>query len=732
MRSIIVTAIAVLLLSVACSSATANGRKIVVVVAHGAMLEDIAADDLPNFHWLFANGATAVMTTRAAGDPATNEKSETSTEAACLTLGAGSRAFGGIEARLAYNADEDLKKTKASMIYRRLFLKTPPPYSVVVLSANEIAANNAGLQYRIRPGLLGDTLHKAGLLTACVGNSDTIERIHRESATICMDSHGVIDFGDVSQKTLRRDPTAPYGVKTSIPALVQVFKEILNKADLIVVDTGDFARADWYADKCMEAQSKALRLRAAQRLDDAMGAIADCLDLRSSRLIFVAPGQSRWKPNRSRKLAPILMVGEGVKHGLLASPSTRKVGLITNTDLAPDILAYFGLPIPELMVGRPLSSAAQSNPTDALLGLDRSLTLQNNSLALMRVLAYILSGLVILGILIRSKPAIATRLALIAAMIAPLAALLPIFGPRDVLTNSAILALMIAVTMVILSMFRLEADEALMWIAAALCVIIAADLGRGGIWLSASPFSYSPAEAARFYGLGNEMTGSLLGAAAIVILAAIEPTASKMRVVRRIRILICLACFVGLAFLIGAPNLGADTGGALAALAAAGATLAILASGSMNRRGWLIASIVPIAILALLVVLDRVRGAGEETHFARALGAIGSGHAADFGLTIVRKVGMNLKLLGSSPWSKLLFVCAGALIYLKAVGWSSSRNQGLRRTTKVITVSALAAFVFNDSGVVAAATCLIYAWSAELIGGKYDGTGGTTKLRPSE
>jgi len=101
MRSIIATTIAILLLSMMCSDATAKGRKVVIIVAHGAMLEDIAADDLPNFHKLFGKGAAAVMTTRAAGDPATYEKSETATEAACLTLGAGSRALGGIEARQA-------------------------------------------------------------------------------------------------------------------------------------------------------------------------------------------------------------------------------------------------------------------------------------------------------------------------------------------------------------------------------------------------------------------------------------------------------------------------------------------------------------------------------------------------------------------------------------------------------------------------------------------------------
>ena len=109
------------------NAATARSDpRLIVIVAHSVVLRDISAAGLPNFRWLLKNGAIGVMTTRAAPEPA-DDKSDTGTEGACLTLGAGSRAAGGKAGRQAYNVEENVRAEPAGTVYERLCLRRPPP-----------------------------------------------------------------------------------------------------------------------------------------------------------------------------------------------------------------------------------------------------------------------------------------------------------------------------------------------------------------------------------------------------------------------------------------------------------------------------------------------------------------------------------------------------------------------------------------------------------------------------
>ncbi|MDO8684492.1 MAG: hypothetical protein Q7N50_13540 [Armatimonadota bacterium] len=760
MRNHKLIAIACLTFALAAQASASPNRKLVLFVAHGAMMEDLAAKDLPHFRWILRSGAIGVMTTRAGGDPAGQLKSETGAESACLTLGAGARAAAGIEAREAYNVAETIGNTTALKAYHRLTLESPSPKSIVHLSINVIKSNNVGLAYDVWPGLTGDAVHKAGLRTACLGNSDTDMLPHRETALICMDGNGRIDDGDVSKKTLRRNEQAPYGLETDQEALLTAFDKLIAKADFIVIDCGDIARADWYADECAESQAQALRRWAMRRTDQLIGQVLSRLDLRSSRLLFIGSTPSRWKLYENRKLTPVLAVGEGVTPGLLTSGSTRKLGLVMNSDLAPSILAYLKADVPSSAIGRPISSKAHSDSLREVTTLDQRLTLQSARLILMRIVAFILTVVVVLATILHANRKWSATLALIPIMAAPLMVLLPVFGSYPAIISGIILAVFAIATLALTLWIR--PHKMLLWLSAILCAAITIDLLRGGVWLANSPFSYSPAEGSRFYGLGNELTGSLIGAAALAIFGFLKPvkphpnpplkgegvasrfigTASaagyrcnKIEAVscqltadsflstlnpqpsteqNRLRRWFCLVLFAALVVLVGAPHLGADTGGAIACLAAAGAAFAAISPGRIGLRRWLVLAAAAIAALALFIVLDSLRGGAGESHLGRSFQMIVGGNISQFGLIVQRKLAMNLKLLQVSLWSKLMLATIGALIYLRT---KRDKNTEIwpGQAIRVIAIGALAAFIFNDSGVVAAATCLIYAWGLEIV-----------------
>ncbi len=56
----------------------------------------------------------------------------------------------------------------------------------------------------------------------------------------------------------------------------------------------------------------------------------------------------------NRRLTPILLFGKAIPSGLLTSPTTRKVGLVSSVDFAPTLLQQLGIHTPASMAGKPM------------------------------------------------------------------------------------------------------------------------------------------------------------------------------------------------------------------------------------------------------------------------------------------------------------------------------------------------------------------------------------------
>lgn len=335
-----------------------------------------------------------------------------------------------------------------------------------------------------------------------------------------------------------------------------------------------------------------------------------------------------------RPLARVLLLGKDVPEGLLTSPSTRFTpGLLAATDLATLVAGELrGVGRPSVVVpGNPQRLQQQQQGWEAKAAL----------LPLMPILPWLLAGALVLGIRwpVFSRGAVAFPLALL---------LVPcVLSGWGAVLVSVILAVLMA------SKFPSKT------IALVLVVLLWADVVLGGPLLDRSPFSYSVTEAARFYGIGNEAAGLLIGAA---LAAPLD-----------------IPALLAVALALGFPTLGANNGCFLAGLVGVvlrlprgrwwGALMALLLVGGMAR--W-----------------DALRGAEVRTHLGQAV----SGEKAGIGALVQRKLVMNLHLLVSSPWMLVLLV---------------GGTHAWRRRDLVGGGSALAALLLNDSGVVAAATLLL-------------------------
>ena len=413
-------------------------------------------------------------------------------------------------------------------------------------------------------------------------------------------------------------------------------------------------------------------------------------------------------------MAPIAMWGKDVPNGLLTSTSTRQPGIVTNMDVAPTVLRFFriaGRTERQEFSGRPIEARPRDSPVEFVLTQDRRVTNQTKGLVAARgtAVAQIVFVLISLYLALFAQPR--WRSAVKWPALAPMAIMLALLWSGSTMQNAvawpilaAFSALALLVAACVLGMTPTESALLLMLTAAA---SICLDLSRGSPLMGASVLGFSPAAGSRYYGLGNEMMGLLVGCwvGASVLLTDRMPARKRLAVLAASGV--CLVAIVGL------PSLGANFGGALAAAVGAGA-LVVLAGGRIGRLLLIWLALAGVLAVGAIVGVDLVRG--ESSHIGRAFQSVAQDGVGYIWQIAIRKLSLNLLLLQTSLWSKLLLAygLAGALILaLPGSAWLVELRASPAKGTAVAatSIAALAAFLFNDSGVLAAATCLAPAWA---------------------
>ena len=666
-----------------------HASKVVMVVLPAVSVEDLASTNLPTIHKLVETGSIGLMNSRTAGrldvQPGEYADSKYTPESGYLTIGAGARAIAGADARQAFNRSELVEGVPAWKVFRQRTLTDPGNSAVVHIGIAKMQYDNADLNYEVKVGALGDALHSAGLKTGVVGNSDDRE-VHREAATICMDSKGLVDFDN-------------------------------GFADFTVIEHGETARLDRSRLDLMDRVYQRERAKALQEADRKLGRIA--LD-KQTTLIILSPYPSSYAIEKTESgLCPVIVSGPGFGHGLLTSGSTRIPGVITNTDIAPSILQMLNVPAPRSLVGRAIVTSPSDSPVEALLRLNQRASVRALSQPVLRQVMtaiIVLVGIITVLWLILPIPQRKRLWPLI--LLPPTAApalLLQAMWPTPNHSEAWLRLMILALGMIgVASLIGRRRSNALMILSLALVGLVTIDLVTGGTLTRNSLMGYSIVEGARYYGLGNELMGAFLGAILVGLGLLFGTRKTNGKGIHQVILMVGLILGI---MIVGAPVLGANVGGTLAIAAAFGIALAASSTKPLRLGRLLWIALAGILLIAALAVVDSLRGQEYESHLGRAGRLMESGGAAQVGMLIKRKLLMNLFLIRVSVWSRVL---AAYGISLGLVLYVGDRKIGplpmhLRITLTGVISGTLAALIFNDSGIVAAATCFVYGWSLLML-----------------
>ena len=590
------------------------------------------------------------------------------------------------------------------------------------------------------------------------GNADT-DLPMRRAALLGLDTQAT-GIGDVA--LARKDASKPFGLTDDVDTLARYAAQ--TDADVFVAVLGDSARAEAARPHLTPAAYHASRVEALHRLDtfflqllavrhlDTGGVnvllISPCPPAVSSSpspVSAAAPTPALHLSETWTQLTPIIALGPDFAPGLLASPTTRTLGLVANIDIAPTALHLAGVEAPSSMAGRAVQTLPVEGGIEArqetISRLDFVATL--NAQALTRV-AMAISGLcfalvlAVVGAAGTGRIKAARRLApgLLFTLNMPVGMLLATIRIPPTLLEYGlrILAWMAALTAINYVLARLLRLPPPIVCGLLTVLFIVVDLLRGQPLLKDSLMSGYALSGIRYYGIGNEYLGIVLAHALLCGFGwvrggekaqdskrAEEITSSASDTVLK-RILV-LSCWIGLALLLGWPGLGANAG----SLIVTGAGFGIAAHSLCGKRFSLFA-----ALLCLLLgiglsfafgALDALAAGPHASHAGNVLNASAHGGGAGYLVEIMaRKIGMNLRLL-ISPFflmgASLVLVLA---VLMRAVMGKSVRAlfascYWLRQSLPALAVTFCAALLFKDSGVVmagffAGVACLYVLWYA--------------------
>jgi hypothetical protein len=704
------------------AAAPAGTGKVVVLVVDRIGPGDINPATAPFLSGLATRWSTGVMVTHSAEKE--NGK-EPDLGADYETLAAGVRAEGAKDASLSLDAGEAMADGRstvtAAAYYRQVTGARVPADGVACLGFPRLRINNAPDGNEDDMGRLGGLLKKAGKTVAVAGNQDSFRRRVRLAPLVASDAAGVVALGRVAGMMVP-DASAPGGYNTDMAALLAESRRLLGRSDVLVIDTGDTGRVDREWANTGEGALAAERAEALGRVDRFASALVRDIDLDRSLLLVVSPGAPQEARLKGDYLTPFIAAGKGFSEGLLTSGSTRRAGIVNNTDFLATVLDHYGIGVPSSSAGSAMETAGRKpRPGGQLMflrDLDERFTV-TREVRTPVVLGYLLLvGVFLLMSLACLRP-VAARLkgerwrGPLMRFLAPASGVIAA-APLAFLLVGAVRFSGLALPLAFCTAYALVVGLGAWFVArhnrrvdpfTLVCLfssgVILLDLLFGGQLLVLPLLGSNSLEGMRFFGISNVVAGYFLASAVWGISGLAGPAARDGRA--RAQVLVALGA---VSFAIGFGLLGANFGGFIAA--AATTLVLYFALSEKGFSGWRVPAIAGITVAgtALMVLTDSLFVHAHAGH------AVAAGRARFLPL-VGHKMLILLGQIKSVLFLAILLIAAVIALVLWMRGpsllWRESWRVSPEFTAALfaISIGSVVALLFNDTGLTMMGTMML-------------------------
>ncbi len=682
-----------------------NTEQVILVVINQLSFNDKDIyKDITGFKNLENNSAKGAMNINSAGSR-TDYNSY-------LTIGGGCRGVGiNDEMGKSYMTNEIVEKDQfeAKDIYFQQTgneITSNDNDAIIFLPINSLIKGNLQ-KFSFEFGNLGNILHEAGYNHRVYGNNDSFQ-INRMAPLITMNSKG-ISYGDVGVNTLEKDNTRPYGIKTNYSYLLKRWQEDMDTdVSLAVFDLGDLYRLEQFSEYMSAGQEIYTKQLILKEMGDFINYFFTNLQ-DNQTLIVASPMVNKEAINNKELLAPIWIYKKGHEGNILISNTTRREGVVANIDVAPTILNFLGIyNKPTTMIGEEIriqkSKINLQNELNHIASIYnlRSTVLYNYILLLVIVLIIA----TFFWIKNYKRKSFWIKTVLINMLLLPI---IMLFTAYLTPSNPYIYLLLILATGLIFSILLnfFKPNNIFLIIGAITFFAISMDIMLGSPLMKRSFLGYDPIIGARYYGIGNEYMGVYIGSTLLFVGALLQIKKNKLTIA------VTFGLFLGLIILLFSPSLGTNFGGTIAALFATGISYYKFLNLQYQKKKIFIFSTIIFSTIAMLIIISLINLGENQTHIGKAISQISNGDISMVSQTIERKLQMNYKLIRVSIWSKVMLTSLVTLgiLFIRprhSIKTLIKEYQNIFYAFYGIITGAFIALLFNDSGIVAASTMILY------------------------
>ncbi len=684
----------------ACHAQSENG-KVIIIMLNRVGMEDMLQIESVNGQ-LEDRGYMSLMNIRGSKG--------TSDIRSYASIGWGTRAYLKPEDVNFVTLDEE-----SGAIFKRR--TGSEPKNINDININKLNKTNESGEYGAHPGILQKELSKIGKTVSVIGNSSTPEKNHSYACLLGMDENGSIENGKIDGINVQ-DDKMPFGIRTDYESLKEYANDYYSKTDVLAIELGDTHRLDLYRENLSQKTYSEMKEKIYDNISDYISYVMSDVAGPNDRVYIVSPYPAVSEYKNYRRLSPVVIF-EGQGKGILYSNTTRRKGVIGNVDIAADILDHFGIKS-NFMVGRSIQKIEKSDNIEFLRSEfeKMSTTYQLRipvlySYAVFEMLLWISIFICILikG-MVHEKVFYAFSEILQLTVVMPFALLIePLFGfDSKTLVVTTIFSLTVILYIALKKLIRGNLDR---FIAISIMtgVGILADAATGQELIKRSIFGYDAMIGARYYGVGNEYMGILIGASLLSVAGLLQ----KEKIKKTAAIVVLAVTIV----ILGFPKMGANVGGTITASFCFLFFVMRMYDVKIDFKKLLIISAFVCIVVAGMAFVD-IFLIGSKSHLAGAIQSIMSGGPVVILQIISRKLAMNASLIGGSIWSKVFIMAlfiVGVLFYkpfgiLKRV---CNEKEFLKKGWIAIIVGSFVGFAVNDSGVVSAATSISFVIISVLL-----------------
>lgn len=542
------------------------------------------------------------------------------------------------------------------------------------------ALNQAG-DYLALPGLLGEILKDNQLKRVIITDSQELTPVF-----LLMDRDG-------------RVPTI-YLSSPAAPSFASLLTLVLSQTDLLLLDVGQSSQGGFGGDSFSCGD-----------MDVLCGLLLEALNPQRDLLLLMSPTPSQATVQAGSNLTPLLAWGAGIEPGVLTSSTTRQQALVSSLDVLPTILSFFSLPQDPSLPGGRITSLPLPMSWEQLEDLHVSF-IHTAGWRPLFIKAFVFFQIILLSLallfLLFRRPFLPLKAIFSFCgrflFFIPLIFLLFGFFPGEILPMVLLLIFLGLLPAFFLPRFLPRPLDQFLFPVSLTLFALLLDLFFGPLLLRRSLLGYDPIIGARFYGIGNEYMGILLGA------SIIGSTALWDRFPRISLFFPTVLFFTVMTLLLF--FWGANLGGTFSALFTFSCILLLLKYPAFSMRKVLLSFAITF-ILLLFFILVEYTFFMAQSHIGQTLVLFWERGFGEIYPIILRKLEMNMKLLRWTIWTRVLlaFLLFFVLFFKRPPGLMEQalgRYPHVKMGLWAAVLGSLVTMLVNDSGVVAMATTLFF------------------------